>query len=300
MSKRLPKATLHTLDEIRRESRGADTKTTPSEVAPEAFSPPSPPAGRRQATKAQTAKTAGTTQRPSAGTRSASAAASSPTAVPKDLPASASARKDTPARLPALAAEAASIPVLEAKAKKDTPESGSASTPKTAPESATSEAKTTVPQPAPAPANKAPSPRELHRMGAALIVERHTTYAALGGCVPLLVVDSLSVGLIIYNMLRSLAAHYRFRWQEEQLKATLAALLGGILAPGTGSLTTHLLNGFVPGAWLFGSAASSLTAAVCTRYIGETFIAHFEAGGTLNDIDVAGIRASLKARIEAA
>lgn len=150
------------------------------------------------------------------------------------------------------------------------------------------------------PSNAAPSPRELHQMGAALIIERHTTYAALGGCVPLLVVDGLSVGLIIYNMLTSLTAHYRFQWRQDQLKATLAALLSGILVPSAGNLTTRVLGSFVPGAWLFGTAASSLTAAACTRYIGEAFMAHFEAGGTLHDLEIASIRTALKARIAAA
>jgi uncharacterized protein (DUF697 family) len=232
MSKRLPKATLHTLDEIRRESGDAGGNA----AAPPPSAPPQAPKGR-------TAKAAGAAPRRSAAKATpASEAASAPMPPP------------TPTATPAL----------------------------------------------PMPKNKAPSPRDLHRMGAELIVERHTTYAALGGCVPLLVVDSLSVGLIIYNMLGSLAAHYRFQWRQEQLKAALAALLGGILAPGAGSLTTQLLGKLVPGAWLFGTAASSLTAAACTRYIGETFIAHFESGGTLNDLDITGIRASLKARIAAA
>lgn len=251
MSKRLPKATLHTLDEIRRESGGADENATAAEAAP--ASPPlaPPPADRPRAAKGRAAKTTAATPRRTAAR-----------ATPEPAP------------------EAASVPMPES-----TP-AAAAATPTAAPA-------------LPAPANGTPSPRDLHRMGAELIVERHTTYAALGGCVPLLVVDSLSVGLIIYNMLRSLAAHYRFQWRQDQLKATLAALLGGILAPGAGSLTTQLLGKFVPGAWLFGTAASSLTAAACTRYIGETFIAHFESGGTLNNLDIAGIRASLRARIEA-
>ncbi|MBW7900232.1 MAG: DUF697 domain-containing protein [Rhodocyclaceae bacterium] len=250
MSKRLPKATLHTLDEIRRESGSADEKATTSPP------PAPPPAGRPpRAAKGRTAKTAAATPR-------RTAAGATPEPVP----------------------EAASVPMPES-----TPVAAAAATP------------TPTAEPAlPAPANGTPSPRDLHRMGAELIVERHTTYAALGGCVPLFVVDSLSVGLIIYNMLRSLAAHYRFQWRQDQLKATLAALLGGLLAPGAGSLTTQLLGKFIPGAWLFGTAASSLTAAACTRYVGETFIAHFESGGTLNNLDIAGIRASLRARIEAA
>lgn len=142
---------------------------------------------------------------------------------------------------------------------------------------------TAPPLPAPAPLRQAAS--RLRRAQADNIVERYTTYSALGGGIPLVVVDTLSVSLIIFNMTRALAEHYRAPFADDRVKAAVAALIGGIAAPGLGNLAAHLLTRIVPGAWLIGAAASSATAAALTRYTGQEFIAHFEAGGTTLDFD---------------
>lgn len=134
------------------------------------------------------------------------------------------------------------------------------------------------------------SSTDLRHAEAKLIVERHTSYAALGGCLPLAIFDALSVGLIIFNMVRELAAYYRVPFRQDQAKAIIAALLGGVLSPGLGGIASHLLGKIVPGGWLFGVAASSATAAAYTRYAGEAFVDHFESGGTLIDIDLSGLR----------
>lgn len=132
---------------------------------------------------------------------------------------------------------------------------------------------------------------ELRLSEARLIVQRHTSYAAMGGCLPLAILDALSVGLIIFNMVRELAAHYQVAFQKDQAKALIAAMLGGVLSPGLGSLATHLISKVVPGGWLFGVAASSATAAAFTRCSGEVFVEHFESGGNLLDVDLSRIRA---------
>ena len=131
---------------------------------------------------------------------------------------------------------------------------------------------------------------------AKLIVERHTSYAAVGGCLPLLIFDALGVGLIIFNMVRELATHYRLPFKQDQAKAIITALLGGALAPGLGSVASYLVNKIVPGGWLFGVAASSVTAAAFTRYAGDAFIKHFESGGSFLDINLDCLRNDLKQR----
>lgn len=140
-----------------------------------------------------------------------------------------------------------------------------------------------LPDPAPAPSRQADS--LLRRAQADNIVERYTTYSAMGGGIPLVLVDTLSVSLIIFNMTRALAEHYRAPFADDRVKAAVAALVGGIASPGLGNLAAHLLTRIIPGAWLIGAAASSATAAALTRYTGQEFIAHFEAGGTTLDFD---------------
>ncbi len=149
-----------------------------------------------------------------------------------------------------------------------------------------------LPAPAPAPLRQAAS--RLRRAQADNIVERYTTYSALGGGIPLVIVDTLSVSLIVFNMARALAEHYRAPFADDRVKAAVAALVGGIAAPGLGNLATHLLTRIVPGAWLIGAAASSAAAAALTRYTGQMFIEHFEAGGTTLDFDFGKLQPHLR------
>lgn len=132
---------------------------------------------------------------------------------------------------------------------------------------------------------------ELQRAQALNIVERYTTYSALGGCIPLTIFDSLSVGVIVFNMVRALADHYHVPFQQDRVKAGIAALLAGVASPALGDVATQLFSKLIPGAWLVSTAVSSAAAAGMTRYIGEAFIEHFESGGTLLNFDMARVQA---------
>lgn len=144
--------------------------------------------------------------------------------------------------------------------------------------------------PAPVPARRQRADDELRRAQAVNIVERYTTYSALGGCIPLPVVDGLSVSLIIFNMVRALAQHYRVPFQQDQVKASIAALTVGVASPIMGGAVSQVLGRIIPGAWIINTAASSAAAAAFTRYTGQTFIEHFESGGTALDLDITKLR----------
>lgn len=126
---------------------------------------------------------------------------------------------------------------------------------------------------------------ELRHTRALVIVERYTTYSALGGCIPLAIFDSLSVGVIVFNMVRALAEHYRVPFQRDRVKAGVAALSAGVASPTLGNLAGNLATRLIPGAWLVSTAVSSATAAGLTRYIGQAFIDHLESGGTALDFN---------------
>jgi len=165
----------------------------------------------------------------------------------------------------------------------------------------------TTPTAAPAPsalpvvvaAAPATPERDLRRVRCELIVERHATYAALGGGIPLPLLDSIGVSLIIHNMVQALARQHGVTVRQEQLKPIVAALIGGLFSASAGGLATALAERIIPGAWIIGSAASSAAAAACTRYIGDQFIAHFESGGTAIDADIAQWRVQIKAKLAA-
>lgn len=152
----------------------------------------------------------------------------------------------------------------------------------------------TVTGPQPAPGESGRSDEALRRAQASIIVGRYTTYSALGSCIPFAIFDALGVTVIIVNMVRALSQHYHVAFQEDRVRACIAALAAGIATPAAGSVATHLLGKLVPGGWLVGTAVSSVAAAGLTRYIGQAYVEHFEAGGDVFDLDIAVLRSRLR------
>jgi|GEM_PF-3195915 uncharacterized protein (DUF697 family) len=132
---------------------------------------------------------------------------------------------------------------------------------------------------------------ELRRARAAEIVERYTAYSAVGGIIPLPLVDTLSVVLLIISMIKTLARLYEVPFDQNRTRAAVAGLLGGAGQAGVGSMITASLLKVTPGANMVGAAASSAASAVLTRIIGGVFILHFETGGTALAFDPAALRA---------
>jgi uncharacterized protein (DUF697 family) len=124
---------------------------------------------------------------------------------------------------------------------------------------------------------------ELHRARAREIVERHATYSAVGGFIPLPLVEIVSMTAIVHRMVKNLAEHYDVSFDRDRTRALIAGLLGGLAPLGLGALATASLIKIIPGANLIGLGVSSMAAAEGTRRIGYIFMAHFEGGGTLLD-----------------
>jgi uncharacterized protein (DUF697 family) len=180
--------------------------------------------------------------------------------------------------------EAAAPPPAAARRRKAAP--ASAASPPVAPEpemekSAAPEEQVAPALPVPVPSAPAAPAR---RAEAEAIVRRHATYAAVGGLIPLPLIDVASVTAINVRMVSRLARHYGVPFQHDRLRAIIIALMGGAAPTGLAAVTTTTLMRLTPGASLAGLAVSSLTAAACTRGIGQFFLGHFEAGGGLPDL----------------
>jgi uncharacterized protein (DUF697 family) len=121
------------------------------------------------------------------------------------------------------------------------------------------------------------------RSRAHVIVERHVTYAAFGGCIPLPVLNATGVMAIIIRMVSALSRHYGVPFERARARAIVLALMGGTTpaALAVGAASSILL--VVPGTQLVGLAISSVTAATCTRDVGRVFIDLFEKGATLSE-----------------
>ena len=118
------------------------------------------------------------------------------------------------------------------------------------------------------------------------IVERHANYSAVGGVIPLPLVNIASITAIIVRMVKMLSHLYGVPFQRDRARAIVIGLIGGVMPTGLSTVATSTLIYIVPGSNLIGLAVSSIAASACTRNIGRMFTEHFESGATLADFPV--------------
>ncbi|TMJ83373.1 MAG: DUF697 domain-containing protein [Alphaproteobacteria bacterium] len=115
------------------------------------------------------------------------------------------------------------------------------------------------------------------------IVERHATYSAVGGILPLPIASVAGITTIIIRMVKMLSSLYGVPFERDRARAIVAGLVGGATPTGFAAVTTSTLFYVVPSGLLLSTVVSAISAVACTRSIGRVFIEHFEGGATLND-----------------
>jgi uncharacterized protein (DUF697 family) len=145
----------------------------------------------------------------------------------------------------------------------------------------------TAPAPAPPPVLAGGS----HLASAQQIVDRYAKYAATAGLVPVPLVDLAAIGGVQITMLSALAKEYGVPFSRERGKTLIAALVGGLMP----SLAGHQMLKVVGP--LVGILSVSGFAMASTHAVGRVFTTHFEAGGTLADLDVEGSRKRVLAQL---
>jgi uncharacterized protein (DUF697 family) len=123
----------------------------------------------------------------------------------------------------------------------------------------------------------------LRRRMAVAIVERHANMSVMGGMLPVPILNVAGTTAIMVHMVGRLSRLYGVPFERNRVRATVVALMGGVLPTGLASATAWGLLQMVPGANVFGLVVSSVTAGACARSIGALFIDHFETGATLAD-----------------
>ncbi len=119
------------------------------------------------------------------------------------------------------------------------------------------------------------------RWEARAIVERHANYSAVGGVIPLPLINVASVTGIILRMVKLLSDLYGVPFERDRARAIVIGLIGGLMPTALSTMTASTLLYIVPGSNLLGLAVSSVTASTCARRIGWIFVDHFESGATL-------------------
>ncbi len=175
----------------------------------------------------------------------------------------------------------------------------------TAPQAPAAEAKDTAAPPAgtPEPAAEAATPqidtRERLRQ-AETIVYRNTFWAMGAGAIGVPVADLVAASAVHLKQLRELATLYGVDFKDGLARKLVGAMLMSLGGVGVGALATSLLK-LIPGIGTgLGMLSLPMALASSTHAIGQVFIMHFEAGGTLLDFDPLKMQAYFKSEFEKA
>lgn len=161
-----------------------------------------------------------------------------------------------------------------------------------------SETPPTTPPPPPSvtpPATSAATPSL--RDQADVLVARAVPWSMGVGLIPIPLIDCAAVMALQLKLLRQLSELYKKPFAETQAKAVVASLIGGLLPAAVAGGSAGSFLKFFPGPGsLLGAAAVAATSGASTLAIGKVFIAHFETGGSLLDVDTAQLQDSFAYR----
>jgi uncharacterized protein (DUF697 family) len=110
------------------------------------------------------------------------------------------------------------------------------------------------------------------------IVERHATYSAAGGLIPLPIANVAGVTAIIIRMVKMLSRLYDVPFERDRTRALVVGMMGGAMPTGLAAVASSTLQYLIPASGILGLAVSSVAAVGSTRSIGLVFIEHFEGG----------------------
>jgi uncharacterized protein (DUF697 family) len=116
------------------------------------------------------------------------------------------------------------------------------------------------------------------RSWARKIVERHRTYAIMGGLAPIPIVNVTVLVAIIMRMVKRLSELYGVPYQQDRARSAIVGLMAGAAPTGFGAIAASTLAFIVPGPGFIGLAVSAATAGALTQGVGLIFMEHFEIG----------------------
>jgi uncharacterized protein (DUF697 family) len=120
------------------------------------------------------------------------------------------------------------------------------------------------------------------RRRAVAIVERYANLSAVGGAIPVPLVNATAIAALLVRMVRSLSKLYGVPFERNRTRSVVIALMGGALPTGFSAIATSTLTYFVPGLNVLGLAISSVTSGAYARSIGQLYIEHFENGAAVD------------------
>lgn len=130
------------------------------------------------------------------------------------------------------------------------------------------------------------------------IVKNHIIAVMGASLVPIPLVDLVVLSSVQLKMLRRLSELYEVPFTRNASKQIIAALLGGVI-PTSAAITVASFSKVVPGmGTTTGMISVSSLGGAITYAIGQTFIRHFESGGTLLDVDLVRLRRLFRSKVK--
>ncbi len=118
------------------------------------------------------------------------------------------------------------------------------------------------------------------------IIADHVVYSMLAAAIPVPVADIAAVTAVQLDMVRGLAEHYSVKYEVERGKAIVLSLAGASAARlGASAVKMLPLAGT-----LIGGATQIVLSGASSYAVGEVFRRHFEADGSLSDLDPDDLR----------
>ena len=131
------------------------------------------------------------------------------------------------------------------------------------------------------------------------IIHRHARYNAVAGLVPVPLVDLAIISGVQMKMLAELARLYDIPFADQSLKSYVGSLLGAIVpvSPVSGGLMSvvkavPLIGPLLTVAVVPGVASAS------TWAVGRVFLAHFEKGGTFENLNISDVKDRVKSEFQ--
>ena len=118
----------------------------------------------------------------------------------------------------------------------------------------------------------------IRRRKAIAIVERYANGSAIGGAIPVPLVNAAAIAALMVRMIKSLSQLYGVPFERNRTRSIVVGLMGGTLPTGFATIATSTLSYIVPGLNLIGLAVASVTSGAYARSIGQLYIEHFESG----------------------
>ncbi len=122
-------------------------------------------------------------------------------------------------------------------------------------------------------------------------ISKNHILASMGlGLIPIPLVDMVALTGVQLNMIRKIADEYNVPFKQERGKSIISALIGGLFSLQVGITLSSAIKCVPVIGQTVGTVTMPIISGASTYAIYKVFVQHFEAGGTILDLDPAKVK----------